>query len=138
MARITPRLVLFCCAVATALLALACGIGEDPKHQEPLSSMRVTGDRVVGREMTVELTYRQTYPVDVDVECDLLQNGEIIQKIGTGTIAGVPGARPDGTPTAGTITFPLTVDRAGDYRVQCLTPSDEENKLKTTITVAQQ
>ena len=75
---------------AIAVLALGCGIGSDPAHHEPLAAMRITGSRVVGQEMRLELDYRQTYPVDVDVECDLKQAGEVVQVIGDGRGAGEP------------------------------------------------
>jgi hypothetical protein len=127
---------LISCASALAFLALGCGIGSDAAHQEPLSAMRVTGARVAGEELRVELDYRQTYPVDVDVECDLKQNGEVVQKIGSGVVPASPGARPDDTPVPGKLVFPFTIAKAGEYRLECLTPADVENKLKSSLSIA--
>ncbi len=118
-----------------ALAAIGCGIGSDPKHQEPLAAMHVIGTPAAGQVLQVELDYRQTYSVDVDVECDLKQNGEVVQKIGSGTVPALPGARPDGTPMPGKLVFPFTVVKAGDYQVACFTTADVENKLKASLTV---
>ncbi|MGA2286036.1 MAG: hypothetical protein ABSG55_07200 [Dehalococcoidia bacterium] len=118
------------------LASTGCGIGTDAKHQEPLASMRVVGNRVVGQDLRVELDYRQTYPVDVDVECDLTQNGNVVQTIGTNVVRGSPEARPDATPIAGSFNFPFQVQSAGDYLVVCFTPADVENKLKSSLSVA--
>ncbi len=118
------------------LAALGCGIGSDPKYQEPLAAMHVIGTPAAGQALSVELDYRQTYSVDVDVECDLKQNGEVVQTIGTGVVPALPGARPDGTPMPGKLVFSFTVAKAGDYQVACLTPADVENKLKSSLSIA--
>jgi hypothetical protein len=119
-----------------SLAALGCGIGSDTKYQEPLAAMHVIGTPAAGQELRVELDYRQTYSVDVDVECDLNQNGEVVQKIGTGVVPALAGARPDGTPMPGKLVFPFTVAKAGDYQVACLTSADVENKLKSSLSVS--
>jgi len=124
------------CAALVVAPALGCGIGSDYGHQEPLSKMRITGSRVVGEELRLELDYRQTYDVDVDVECDLRQGGEAIQQIGYDTVPANPGGRPDATPAVGTLAFTFRVDKAGSYVVVCFTPADAENELTTEITVS--
>ena len=121
---------------AIAALALGCGIGSDTAYQEPLSKMRITGTRTVGQELRLELDYRQTYDVDVDVECDLKQGSEVIQQIGYGVVRANPGGRPDATPVVGTLTFPFRVEEAGSYLVVCFTTKDAENKLKAPLTVS--
>lgn len=121
---------------ALAALALGCGIGSDKAYQEPLAKMRITGTRAVAQEMRLELDYRQTYDVDVDVECDLKQGSEVIQQIGYGVVPSNPIGRPDATPAVGTLAFPFRVDGAGSYLVVCFTTNDAENKLKTPLTVS--
>jgi len=130
-----PLLPLLIGAIALSALALGCGIGSDRAYQEPLSKMRITGTRVAGEEIRVELDYRQTYDTDVDVECELRQGSEVVDKIGEGIVPSNPSGRPDETPAAGTLTFPFRVEKAGSYSVRCFTPADEENKLKTTLDV---
>jgi hypothetical protein len=120
---------------AIAALALGCGIGSDRAYQEPLSKMRITGTRTVGQELRLELDYRQTYDVDVDVECDLKQGSEVIEQIGYGVVQANPGGRPDATPAVGTLAFPFRVEKAGSYLVVCFTTKDAENKLKTPLTM---
>jgi len=121
---------------AIAALALGCGIGSDRAYQEPLSKMRITGTRTVGQELRLELDYRQTYDVDVDVECDLKQGSEVIQQIGYGVVQANPGGHPDATPAVGTLVFPFRVEKAGSYLVVCFTTKDAENKLKTSLNVS--
>jgi len=121
---------------AIAVLALGCGIGSDTKYQEPLSKMRITGTRAVGQDLRLELDYRQTYDVDVDVECELRQGSTVVDEIGSGVVTANPGGRPDATPTVGTLAFPFRVEKAGSYLVVCFTTKDEENKLKTPLTVS--
>ena len=121
---------------AIAALALGCGIGSDTKYQEPLSKMRITGTRTVGQEMRLELDYRQTYDVDVNVECELRQGSVVVDEIGSGVVQANPGGRPDATPAVGTLAFPFRVEKAGSYLVVCFTTKDVENKLKTPLTVS--
>lgn len=121
---------------AIAFVALGCGIGTDKAYQEPLSKMRITGTRAVGQEMRLELDYRQTYDVDVDVECDLKQGSEVVQQIGYETVPANPNGRPDATPATGTFAFAFRVDKTGSYTVVCFTTKDVENKLKASLTIS--
>ncbi len=127
-------LVLFAGLLGVA--AAGCGIGTDAKYQQPLAAMHVIGTPAAGQPLQVELDYQQTYPVDIDVECDLDQNSEVMQTIGTDIVPGSPQARPDATPIPGKFTFPFQVQSAGDYQVVCFTPADVENKLKSSLSVA--
>jgi hypothetical protein len=121
---------------AIAVLTLACGIGTEEMRHEPLSKIVITGPRVVGQEMQLELELRQTYNVDVDVECDLKQGGELIQQIGYDTVPANPEGRPGEDPGFGSsLGFPFRVQKAGSYAVVCFTPADAENKLSSPLTV---
>ncbi|HUS83130.1 MAG TPA: hypothetical protein VM013_07770 [Dehalococcoidia bacterium] len=126
----------FLCAALVAALALGCGIGSDEEHHEPLSKMRITGTRVVGQELRLEMDYRQTYGVDVDVECELRQGGEVVDEIGSDIVPANPGGRPDATPAVGTLAFSFRVEKAGSYVVVCFTPADAENKLTMSLSVS--
>ena len=127
---------LLLCSAALAALAFGCGIGSDKSYQEPLSKIRITGTRTVGQELRLELDYRQTYDVDVEVECDLKQGGEVVDQIGSGVVAADPSGRPDATPAVGTLAFPFRVSKAGSYLVVCFTPADSENELTTSLNVS--
>jgi len=117
------------------LVTVACGIGTEEARREPLWKMRVTGTPVVGQEMRLELDYRQTYDVAVDVECDLKRGGEVIQQIGYGTVSANPNGRPNATPATGTLSFPFRPNKAGSYSVACFTVRDAENKLTSSLTI---
>ena len=122
---------------ALGAVTIACGIGSDYGHQEPLSKMRITGTRVAGQEMQLELDLRQTYDVDVDVECDLKQGGEVIQQIGNDTVPANPDGRPGEEPAFGSsLVFPFRVEKAGSYVVVCFTPADAENDLTASLSIS--
>jgi hypothetical protein len=134
--RILALLLLLSTGLLTPLSA-GCGIhfGSADEHTEPLAHLRVTGTRRAGEELQVELAYSQTLPVPLEVECRLRQGGEVLQKIGTGTVPANPGGNPEATPATGSLSFPLRIDRAGEYSVMCLTLADETNYLSQAISI---
>jgi hypothetical protein len=126
--------------LSTGLLSLlwaGCGIdfGSADEHTEPLAHLQVTGTRRAGEELQVELSYSQTLPVPVEVECRLKQGSEVLQRIGAATIPANPGGNPEATPVAGSLSFPLRIDRPGEYAVVCVTLADETNYLSRTISI---
>jgi len=118
-------------------LSAGCGIdfGGTDEHTEPMAHLQVTGTRRAGEELQVELSYSQTLPVSVEVECRLKQGSEVLQRIGAATIPANPGGSPEATPVAGSLSFPLRVDRSGEYTVVCFTVVDESNKLSQVISI---
>jgi hypothetical protein len=114
-----------------------CGIGFGSANEqtEPMTHLRVTGTRRAGEELQMELAYSQTLPVPVAVECRLEQGGEVVQAIGAAAIPANPGGSPEATPTTGALSFSFRVDRAGEYKVVCVTPADETNELSQTISI---
>jgi len=134
--RILALLLLLATGLLTPLWA-GCGIdfGSADEHTEPMTHLRVTGTRKAGEELRVELSYSQTLPVEVEVECRLKQGSEVMQSIGAAGIPANPGGSPEATPVAGTLSFPLRVDRPGEYAVVCVTLADESNELSQTISI---
>jgi hypothetical protein len=123
--------------VLSALLLSACGIefGDGDGNQEPLAGLRVTGTPVAGEELRIELDYAQIYPVPVEVECLLKQGSQVVQTIGSKTVDANPDGEPEATPVRGTLLFTFRVEQPGEYKLECLTPADTENKLKKTLTI---
>jgi hypothetical protein len=126
--------------LSTGLLSLlwaGCGIhfGSADEHTEPLAHLQVTGTRRAGEELQVELSYSQTLPVSVEVECRLKQGSEVLQRIGAATIPANPGGNPEATPVAGSLSFSLRIDRPGEYMVVCVTLADETNSLSQVISI---
>jgi len=134
--RILTLLLLLSTGLLSPLWA-GCGIdfGSTDEHTEPMAHLRVTGTRRAGEELQVELAYSQTLPVAVEVECRLKQGSEVLQKIGAATIPANPGGNPEATPVAGSLSFPLRIDRPGEYAVVCVTLADETNYLSQTISI---
>jgi hypothetical protein len=134
--RILTLLLLLSTGLLSPLWA-GCGIhfGSADEHTEPMTQLRITGTRRAGEELQVELAYSQTLPVAVAVECRLKQGSEVVQKIGAGTMPANPEGNPEATPVAGSLSFPLRIDRPGEYTVMCLTLADESNYLSQTISI---
>ncbi len=136
MRRILALLLLLSAGLLT-LLSAGCGIGfgSGDEQTEPMTHLRVTGTRKAGEELRVELSYSQTLPVEVEVECRLEQGSEVLQSIGAAAIPANPGGSPEATPTVGILSFPLRVDRAGEYEVVCVTPADKSNELSQAVSI---
>jgi hypothetical protein len=113
-----------------------CGIGPIEDPHGPLAKIVVTGSRAVGQEMQIELDYQQTYNVAVDVQCDLEQGSKVVQVIGSDSVPANPSGRPDATPAAGTLSFPLMVEKAGSYTVVCFAAKDAGNRISVPLKVS--
>ena len=100
--RILALLLILSTGLLTPLSA-GCGIdfGSANEHTEPMTHLRVTGTRKAGEELRVELSYSQTLPVAVEVECRLKQGKEVVQRIGAAAIPANPGGNPGATPGGG-------------------------------------
>jgi len=135
--RILALLLLLSTGLLTPLWA-SCGIGfgSADEQTEPMTHLRVTGTLRAGEELRVELSYSQTLPVEVEVECRLEQGSDVEETIGAAAIPANPGGSPEATPTVGILSFSLRVDRAGEYEVVCVTPADETNELSQTISIS--
>jgi hypothetical protein len=134
--RILALLLLLSTSLLSPLCA-GCGIdfGSADEHTEPLTHLRIAGTRRAGEELQVELAYSQTLPVAVEVECRLKQGSEVLQRIGAATVPANPEGNPEATPVAGSLSFPLRIDRPGEYSVVCFTVVDESNKLSQAISI---
>ena len=132
-----PTILLFLVLGPAALLSTGCGIrfGSSDELTDPLARLRITGTRMAGEELLVELAYSQTYPVPVEVECRLKQGSAVVQVIGKAAIPANPEGSPEATPVAGNFSFPFHVEQAGEYKVVCLTVADEANKLDEVISI---
>jgi hypothetical protein len=91
---------LFTFGAAAALLA-ACGVtlSSGATKSEFFKRLTVTGDFTAGAELTLEVNYAQSYPVSLDVVCDLLEPGRptptpIPQPTPEGGLAGAPTPTP--------------------------------------------
>jgi hypothetical protein len=86
---------------AAAALLVGCGVtlSSGATTSEFFKRLKVTGDFTAGAELTLEVDYAQSYPVSLDVVCDLLGPGRptptpIPQPTPEGGSAGVPTATP--------------------------------------------
>ena len=121
---------------AAALLLASCGISlSSSTSSELFSKLSLRGEPVVGREMTLEVTHEQRYPVTVDISCFLLQPGRSRQLLGRDTLPANPDTSTEPTPVAGASTFRFRVQRPGRYLALCNTPLDSDNFISKEFRV---
>jgi hypothetical protein len=144
-ASIRQRLVLL-----ALLLALpACGVSfrSEFKGTEVFKSISVSGDRVVGSELTLNVEVAQPYPVPVEVTCyfenedDLTDDQKMVAfqeraaKAGETVLPPTVGSNPQDKVDKQKLTFTFTPKTAGDYFVACVTPGAADNGYGTSFTV---
>jgi hypothetical protein len=123
------------CALAASLAACGVSFRPAPEGTEFFKSLDVSGDRRAGATLTASLGYAQNNPRDVQLACELRQGKDLVQPIGMQNVPAIFGGGPERTPVPGTYTFGFTVEQAGDYKVECYTPADEDNYIIKTLTV---
>ena len=121
---------------AAALLLAGCGISlGGGTSSELFSKLRVRGEPAVGREMIMEVSHEQRYPVTVDISCFLLQPGRSRRLLGRDSLPANPDTSAEPTPVAGASTFRFRVQRPGRYLALCDTPLDPDNFISKEFRV---
>jgi hypothetical protein len=111
-----------------ALLLTGCGISlGGGTSTELFSKLSLEGEPVVGRDITLEVTHEQRYPLPVDISCFLVEPGRSRRLLGRDTLPADPDTSVEPTPVAGASTFRFRVERPGRYVALCNTPFDPEN-----------
>ena len=121
-----------------AALSGACGVAfsESNEGTEFFKRIQVSGPGRAGATMTVLLDYEQYYPADVVVRCELRTESALVAEIGPPFVAPLlPFGSPDATPIAGAFSRDFVVEDPGTYRVECLTPQDEDNFIAEEIEI---
>lgn len=126
--KFTPAVIL--ALVAPAVLA-ACGVAFSPDDEsnEFFQTLEVSGDRRAGQVLTAAVSYEQFYPVEVRMACELRDDTQLIKPIAEVIVMPLENGGPEATPFPGNFAFDFTVDEPGSYRVECLTPRDEDNYI---------
>ncbi len=130
-----PRM--FVLLIFAALLGAACGVAfSAPKRNRTLfQSLSVTGELRTGQPLTAALAYQQYLPIEIDVRCEVRQSKKLIKPIGQMKVPAYPNGSPTVTPFPGNISYDFTIDKAGDYFVECYTPSDKDNAIRYPFSV---
>ena len=120
-----------------SLAAAACGVqfASPIVDDEFFTGIEVSGELVTGAPLTVLFRYQTNYPTVVEVICELRQDDELVKEIGRITTPPMIYGTADATPMPGAFAFDFVVDAAGEYRVECLTPADEDNYVFEEIEV---
>ena len=132
------------------LLALpACGVAfrSDFEGTEVFKSISLSGDRVAGSELTLNVEVAQPYPVPLLITCyyedpDALTEDEknvAFQErapvIGKTVLPAREGGDPQDKVEKQKLSFKFKVDQPGTYFVACLTPAAAENGYGLSFTV---
>ena len=120
------------------LLLVGCGVRlRDPDPgTEFFSDIEIAGELRAQAPLTLTVGFEQYYPAEVELVCELRQNEQTLRELGRQTVQPLEGGDPDSTPTVGHATFDFTVEPAGTYVVECLTPKDEDNYIAKEIKIA--
>jgi hypothetical protein len=121
------------------VLAASCGVqfAASIVDDEFFTGIRVSGKMEAGAPLTVVFMYQTNYPTVVEVVCEVRQDSELLKEIGRITTPAMWGGTPDAAPMPGAFAFDFRVDAPGEYRVECLTPADEDNYVFEEIEVEQ-
>jgi len=132
------------------LLALpACGVSfrSEFNGTEVFKSISISGERVAGAELTLNLEVAQPYPVPVQVSCyfenedDLTDDQKMVAfqeratKIGETVLAANAGSNPQDKVEKQKLSFTFTPTTPGDYFVACITPGAPDNGYGMSFTV---
>jgi hypothetical protein len=125
------------------IFSTACGVsfgGGSDEGTEVFKSIRLTGERRAGAELTVTVGITRVYPVPVRLACFYETNEELTDdqykmtfeeraaKIGETVLEPVPGRRPDDEDVPREeISFRFSVPEPGSYFLACNTPAAAEN-----------
>lgn len=124
---------------AASLFVAGCGIrfSAAPQGNDFFDSLDVTGNKRAGETLTAAVALSQFYPVEVGVECELLQSSETVKEIGRQVVPPLPNGSPESTPFAWNYSFDFIVDNPGEYKVDCFTTLDEDNFIREIIDVGE-
>ena len=132
------------------LLALpACGVSFRSNFEgtEVFKKVSISGDRVAGAELTLNVEVAQPYPVPLQVACYYEDPDKVTEDqknvafqeraplIGQAVLPANVGSNPQDKVETQTLTFKFKVDKPGDYFVACLTPAAAENGYGVSFTV---
>jgi hypothetical protein len=125
------------------LLALPACLGvsfsDDFDGTELFKGLTLTGQRVVGEELTLDVTLTHGYPVPVLVGCyyedsdkltedeELLAFHDRAHRAGETVLAPAEIDSPGGVEEEQHLIFRFTVEEPGDYFLACLTPAATDN-----------
>lgn len=121
-----------------ALAGAACGVRfrDASAGNEFFKSLTIVGDRRAGVPLVASVSYAQTYPLEVQVTCELRQGKQLVREIGTATIPRLPGGTPKSTPAAGQQSYDFVVDAPGRYKLECFTPADQDNYINKEFSIS--
>ena len=122
---------LFVCATASVLIACGVTLGSGSEGSEFFDNLNVTGDFHPGGRLTLDVTYSQTYPIGLNVICDLLQPGKP-----TPTSPPSPTLQPGPTPSPTPAQIPRPATTPVTRIAVILDTTVEPNENAPTVTIA--
>src|SRR4051812_35409006 len=135
--------------LALLLAVPACGVSfrSEFKGTEVFKSISVSGQRVVGSELTLNVEVAQPYPVPVQVSCyfenqdDLTEDQKMVAfqeraaKVGETVLPANVGSAPQDKVDKQKLSFTFKPATPGDYFAACITPGAPDNGYGMSFTV---
>jgi hypothetical protein len=132
------------------LLALpACGVSFRSNFEgtEVFKKLSVSGERVAGAELTLNLEVAQPYPVPLQIVCYVEDSDKLTEdqknvafqerapRIAEAVLPARVGGDPQDKVENQTLSFKFKLDEPGEYFLACLTPAAAENGYGVTFRV---
>ena len=111
------------------------GFGSAPDGNEFFKSAKVTGDMRAGLTLTGAVTYESTYPIEVQITCEIRRGKDLVQSLASEIIPALPDGGPKATPFPGNYSYDFTVAEPGAYKFECYTTKDDDNYIIRDFTV---
>ena len=125
------------------LVLSGCGVSfiANFSGTESLKELKLDGDFVAGKPMTISIVVNDAYPVPVRIACyyeepDAVTNDqrrilfeERATLIGETVLPASPDTKPKDKVAHQTLSYNFTIDHAGSYFAACITPASPENGI---------
>ena len=123
--------------VVVALSDAACGVGfrSAPEGNEFFKSAKVTGNFQAGGALTGAVTFKSSYPVEIQVLCEIRRGKDLVQSLDSKVVPLLADGSPKKTPVAGAFSYDFTVADPGAYKFECYTAVDQDNYIIREFTV---
>jgi len=134
--------------LAGVVLLPACGVDfEESDRAEMFSNLRLSGDRFVNRELTLELGVKASYQVPVRVACYYEDRSKLTAEqrrvafadralvIGEKVLEPVAAEHPTQGAKPRTLRFLFSVPSPGVYYLGCTTPAAPENRINISFEI---
>ncbi len=134
------------------LVLSGCGVAflASFKGTESLKELKIDGDFVTGKPLTISIVVNDAYPVPVRIACYYEEPDAVTDDqrrilfeeratlIGETVLPASANTEPKDKVTHQTLSYNFTVDKPGSYFAACITPASPENGIGESFDVEPQ